>query len=1086
MNVKVFDKGIGLRKNKAWGTLRNTKVFTSVELPEEKTVEELTLDDVYDADEQADPALYDQEYGQEEDQQEDILSGRGFDRILGEEHKLTPVEGLADKLIEIDDKLEEAGAPISYPLYPSFLYDQDNFLNIEKLPPEPGVFKNNTVMLTAHPLEVGWGDPETELLDDVNLEEIFAMDDDTSEYDDVERQQVLLFRESMKKLMDAMPRVETNPLSALIRHPHLSEGFDVPVELQVDDRFAHTYQFDQIRQKYNLTKFDLDKMMYQGIQTREKMQARRKRLEEKRKEEGLSPVSVNFRWRYDGDLDSLSPELVDKLNFKQLRAILSVHTDDQRFEEFDTKRNGTWIDLKEKIKTLLEAHHFMKRKDRQMSRRAALTKVHYTLERLRYLLKEQEKMYPFGEAYNFGKMELGIMKEWVEDNGGFIDKVEIDEEVLHEERTLLASEDIEPGEMLVMVRNDLMITSRLARASSIGEIISKRCPNITNDHYVMAAYICQEKEKDADSFWAKYLKVLPRKLLGVPYRYTPEDGSEALEGTYAGSLVGKKIIDAANTFEALSKGLPPHLWKKKVALEDFLWALACIDTRAYKLNLGNNITVSALIPVVDMINADPGEPTASWRYDSDLEAVVIEALTPVKKGEEILINYGCFSNTHWFVNYGLLFPDLVWKTTISYDEDTPQIAAFAVSNSYKDPGVQNMFSYLRSRHDIGKVKKTIYEDYEALEKTKDVFAYEVDTKRSKLHRSIRENEFKLGEVEELDMILNGKEQFPEAYTLISHRQSLDPAPLAAGTCTSEIDVLKELKVGVERQVKKHESQLHDDMQHLMDLDNDVERGAVDACGKRKHMMTVKVAEKLILQYFTDLADKCIPLLEMKRDAWREYYRDVEKQSRKGKNVKHHEYIRAVVIPLVRQRCLIQKLRRNGKLPSYDSEYLFEKEAEIPTPEGSLPFPWKEVVTVDNETLYYNPETTKSQWYHPSHKPPPRAQDALDHNIMSRYARLASTWKPIQLEGPGGMNELFRSFDELKQYDWTYTCHIPREPTKEPLFAWNGTRMARMFPRFEGSEIAEDYPGQWEKGEEAWTVIFNEEDSKESSTSQANV
>lgn len=44
--------------------------------------------------------------------------------------------------------------------------------------------------MMAHPLEVGWDDPETELLDQVNLTEVYEMDKDTSGYDEIERREV--------------------------------------------------------------------------------------------------------------------------------------------------------------------------------------------------------------------------------------------------------------------------------------------------------------------------------------------------------------------------------------------------------------------------------------------------------------------------------------------------------------------------------------------------------------------------------------------------------------------------------------------------------------------------------------------------------------------------------------------------------------------------------------------------------------------------------------------------------------------------------------------------------------------------------
>eukprot|EP00466_Bigelowiella_natans_P015393 jgi/Bigna1/77373/fgenesh1_pg.47_\ len=967
--------------------------------------DEFDIEDYLDDDERDDPEYKTLPFGEEADQIEDELLGRGLETVYGDEYKVRRYDDFGDRVMEIDRKLEEAGAPIDYPISPSIFADTDDLHNVVFPPPEPGVFKNNTVMLRAHPLEVGWDDPETEILDDVNLTQVLLMDQDSSGYDDIEKNEVMKFRMAIDSLMEMMPRVETNPLAAIIRHPHLAEGYDVPVDMMIDDRFSHVFQSEQIFKKHNITEMNLDDMMYDGIMTLEKLKARRKRREEKRRLQGLEPTEMDFRWRYDGDLSDINYDMINRMNFKQLRAILALHATEERFSGVDTRRNGTWEDLKNRMYNLIDAHSFQARIERQNKRKLALHKVSYTQQRLQYILDMQKDMYPYSGYYHLGEKNLEAMEEWVEMAGGFkIPEVKILEEKLFEERTLVADGgDVEEGEMMMMVPKDLMITSQVARASTIGAVIAKRCPNVTSDNHIIAAYLCQEKLKGEDSFWKKYIDSLPKKMYSLPYRYPPEEtGVRVLKGTYAEFYMKARLMQTVKTYEYLSKGLPINTWKKKVPFEMFAWALAITDSRSFHLRVGGgggagegeeegegenergDDTITALVPLIDMSNAEAHEFNAVWSYDDEMEAMVVTANKPIKQGEEILISYGTFTNTHWYVQYGLVFERLKWKALLTFPGSSlEQEAAFAITNSYDDVGVQNVFSHLRrSQQDITKIKATIESKYRRMH---DVLAkdlrVDIIKKRQECYMEIRDLEEILGELEEMTLISGGG--YEQAATISEYRKSLDPASVPASSCTGEITVLKALKKAVARQLKIQGSTLQED--------------------------AVKVAEKHILEYMNALADTCIPMLEMSRSALRRYKKQMVKARRRGEQIPFLSYIEKVVLPLIRQRREFQVLRRKGLLPGIeDDDYqLIDEMHPNPPDERYLPRPWKQVETQAGTPVYWNTETGKESWEHPVLGGERQSGGkTLALTLKARYARLASTWRPIQLEGDGGDEQRF--------------------------------------------------------------------------------
>lgn len=99
-----------------------------------------------------------------------------------------------------------------------------------------------------------------------------------------------------------------------------------------------------------------------------------------------------------------------------------------------------------------------------------------------------------------------------------------------------------------------------------------------------------------------YLESCPRTLFNsllIPDEHlTLLQGSPALDFLVERKTEFREMYDALfpKLSDAFPKELPPH----KCAWEDFLWAAAIIDTRAWATDAGCD--VSSLVPCCDMLN----------------------------------------------------------------------------------------------------------------------------------------------------------------------------------------------------------------------------------------------------------------------------------------------------------------------------------------------------------------------------------------------------------------------------------------------------------------------------------------------------
>lgn len=243
-------------------------------------------------------------------------------------------------------------------------------------------------------------------------------------------------------------------------------------------------------------------------------------------------------------------------------------------------------------------------------------------------------------------------------------------------RGLMARCNIEQGDALVSIPRSLLITTATVVESPVGCAFSRvtLTPNNFLCQEILACFLLWEKHLGNTSIWANYLETLP-KSFSIPH---------CLDKSHINSFPWFLQEQALNSIE-LVQSCFMHLipsFKDYVCnhcqlsaldifvWDDFLWAWCCVNTRAVFIDPENvpshpiplrDRNCLALAPYLDMFNhSDAVEVKVGLNKNNNCYEIV--TLQPVKKFNEVFINYGPHSNTKLFLEYGFVLPRNVHDT----------------------------------------------------------------------------------------------------------------------------------------------------------------------------------------------------------------------------------------------------------------------------------------------------------------------------------------------------------------------------------------------------------------------------------------
>jgi hypothetical protein len=258
------------------------------------------------------------------------------------------------------------------------------------------------------------------------------------------------------------------------------------------------------------------------------------------------------------------------------------------------------------------------------------------------------------QQHNQEEQLMNTFLQWSKTNGIQHDKVSVQDFVLSG-KGLAASEDIDHDEIIITVPRRLLLCVKTALESeTIGPIFQqlKHDLNLDEDS-IVTLFIMYEKGK-SNSIWKPYFDILPQDLSTYPL-YFSANALALIEGTplFLEIMQTKEQLQdfASTVFPLLFEKYPDTFQLDVFTLENLIWTRAVVDTRAFSFReMG-----CCMLPFVDFVNTYPYPQLESkGSYIAEIDAFQIKTMADCKKGEQLFICYGPYSNRELLQNYGFV------------------------------------------------------------------------------------------------------------------------------------------------------------------------------------------------------------------------------------------------------------------------------------------------------------------------------------------------------------------------------------------------------------------------------------------------
>lgn len=212
-------------------------------------------------------------------------------------------------------------------------------------------------------------------------------------------------------------------------------------------------------------------------------------------------------------------------------------------------------------------------------------------------------------------------------------------------RGLMTERDIYPGQDLITVPKQLVITKAVAISALDSQLISSH--NLTS-HQMLAIFLVVEKSKGEGSTWYPYIQSLPQTY------ETPCFASKGEASCFPSFL---KRIDSTQRHliqRKYSQCRQSLVQTATMSFNDFRWAWITVNSRGvYSPDGSDNL---ALVPFLDMFNHSPevsvkAETLPNGSYN------IVNLNKTYRPGDQVMINYGPHNNITLYSEYGFLLSD---------------------------------------------------------------------------------------------------------------------------------------------------------------------------------------------------------------------------------------------------------------------------------------------------------------------------------------------------------------------------------------------------------------------------------------------
>ncbi|KAK0423904.1 hypothetical protein QR680_008397 [Steinernema hermaphroditum] len=234
---------------------------------------------------------------------------------------------------------------------------------------------------------------------------------------------------------------------------------------------------------------------------------------------------------------------------------------------------------------------------------------------------------------------------WLRDNGATIsDDVEIRFVNRETGFGVFAKTDLKPNQIVLSIPHKLTISPQSALDVPEWSELLSTSDVVFNDRDRMLLYVCLEKRKGNDSFYAPYFDILPTKFYTAPMDIDLDDLPADARQAY------KERCDGINELFKKVKTLIPNLKK-----DELLWANNVMNSRSF----GDPSMGEELLPLIDMVNSSQEPQALTLSSNNPRHHVVrIAEKKEVLEGEELFVDYGFnLNNLELWMKHGFVFPE---------------------------------------------------------------------------------------------------------------------------------------------------------------------------------------------------------------------------------------------------------------------------------------------------------------------------------------------------------------------------------------------------------------------------------------------
>lgn len=467
----------------------------------------------------------------------------------------------------------------------------------------------------------------------------------------------------------------------------------------------------------------------------------------------------------------------------------------------------------------------------------ALTKaaeaLHALMDELKMTEDEMKMSNPDDDKFE-------MLCRWLKDGGALFPKLYL-QYYSDEHRGCHSLTKIPPDDVILFVPHKYVMTSDKAKASAIGKAILSSTVELRSKHSYLASYLLQEKHRGKESFWFPYINVLPHAYKTMPI-FFHENMLAELQGSFSLRKIADRIDNLRREYDNIRKAVPEFA---KFTHEEFVWARLVVITRIFGLVIDGSKT-DGLAPYADMLNHKVPKET-SWTFDDNRGGMIITSLRTIQRGEQVYDSYGRKCNSRFFVNYGF-----------ALDDNIDNEAVIRLELAQDDPHLQTKIRFLGGRPINARREYQIPARYRTA-KTKELFTF-----LRFMH--IRDSEL----------------------MLLSESEGVKLKDIEPVSIRNEIAALTTLKKVCQESLAL--------FPHTLEHDEKlVESGTLELYSNLRNCVIMRRGEKRVLQWFIDLADKAIPLLQK---PWKDLKRVAAKcyQGTTGFDT----YVTAAVVPLVKK------------------------------------------------------------------------------------------------------------------------------------------------------------------------------------------